>query len=303
MRGKSERHALLLGLAVSALAHALLAMLNPGMQPPATTEPRSPQVTALRRQPLTAFQFEITDAAVAARGRASPFSTAKMRALAEAPDSVAAPAGAGRSDIPLATAPAATRRRARALERLLAVRDPALWTPPKPRVETREERAMREVLARLEKARDEPGFVPPALPPLAPPGGGFGLRIPFGRKPPPPAQVVPAPERLASLAADSARTRGDVLHLYYGGFTLSLPAALRAGVPFQLCALLPSARDHASVRVFIDRVSQGSFTTTGGVANATLTIQSAGSHRILVHIISDTGYPPAELVHVVNVGT
>jgi hypothetical protein len=182
------------------------------------------------------------------------------------------------------------------------VRDPALWTPPKPRVESREERALREVAARLEKARNEPGFASPALSPLAPPGGGFGLRIPFGRKPPPPAQVVPAPARLASLAADSARNRGDALHLYYGSFTLTLPAALRAGVAFQLSALLPRARDHAAVKIFIDRVAQGSFTTTGGVANATLTIQGAGSHRILVHIISDEGYPPAELVHIVNVG-
>lgn len=204
------------------------------------------------------------------------------------------------STSPAGRAPRAGRS---VVERLLAVRDPSLWSPPRPRVESNEERALREVGERLAKAREEPGFTPAEPPPLAPTGGGFGLRIPFGRKPPPPAQVVPAPPRLAALAIDSARPHGDVLHLHYGSFTLTRPVQLRAGVPFQLAALLPNPRTRATMRVFIDRVAQGTFTSVDGVATAQLKIETAGAHRILVHIISEDGHPPAELTHVVDVGS
>lgn len=304
MRGKSERHALLLGLGLSVLGHVALAVLNPGMRqlPLPESEPRqsSPSDHA-----MSAIRLELTGGTVGGAASRS-FTTASAAARVGEPDSAAAAAMTHAAPGPHAPAgpPArAARARRSAVERLLAVRDPSLWSPPKPRVETNEERALREVGERLAKAREEPGFTPAEAPPLAPTGGGFGLRIPFGRKPPPPAQVIPAPPRLAALAIDSARPHGDVLHLHYGSFTLTLPVRPRAGVPFQLAALLPSPRTRATMRVFIDRVAQGTFTSVDGVATATLTIGAAGAHRILVHIISEDGHPPAELTHVVDVGS
>jgi hypothetical protein len=292
-----------LGLGLSVLAHVALAVVNPGTHLPLLPDSR-PRQSGPARQAMSAVRLEITDGPVRRQAApASPTGEAVARgapadSLATAGIEVATP-GPHRA-APAARSPLAGRS---AIERLLAARDPNLWSPPEPRAETNEERALREVGERLARAREEPGFTPAEPPPLAPAGGGFGLRIPFGKKPPPPAQVIPAPARLAAVAVDSARPHGDVLHLHYGSFTLTLPVRPRAGVPFQLAARLPGPRTRATMRVFVDRVAQGAFTSVDGVATATLTIGAPGTHHLLVHILTEDGDPPAELRHVVYVGS
>lgn len=299
MRQDSGRRALQYGLLGSAILHLAIFALNPGVDTPGPgTRARDLAVPA---DAVRVLELGSSDrAGTPSRAPGAPVPVANVPAPDSAPGAVAA------------AAPAAAPRTSRelsAIERLTTPRHPLLWRPPQPEPETREQVVLRELAARLAQAAREPAAPKDPWTVLGRIGGvevvagngDVGVRIPFGRKPPPPAQVVPAPARLASLRHDSTRRRGDLVHAWHDGYSIALPATLTQGVTFEVSARFPGPVDRARVRFFIDDVAATDAVTINGVAHASLRIASAGAHRIRVHFLGAAAYAPAELLHAVQV--
>lgn len=300
MRQDGGRRALQYGLLGSAILHLALLALDPGL------DVRVPGSRAPHLR-IPADAVRVLDLGDRAATPSRPTGMPTPGARGTAPDSLP---GAVTAAAP-AAAPAPGRgRELSAIERLTAPRDPLLWRPPQSEPETREQAALRELAARLEKAgREGAASVQDPWTVLGGVGGveivagkgDIGVRIPFGRKPPPPAQTVPAPMRLASLRHDSTRRRGDLVHAFHDGYSIALPATLTQGVSFEVTAHFPGPVERARVRFFIDDVASADAATVNGIARASLRIESAGKHRIRVHFLDAAVYAPAELLHAVQV--
>jgi hypothetical protein len=195
------RHALALGLIASALLHLLLVVLNPAMVAPyfghavgGTMAAPGAQFTVLSLSPrdddeliqLEAIPPEVTP-------QTAPFGTPG-----------AAPAETGGSG---PAAGAETRAKATVAERLRS-NARRYSAPVGLEREPANLRALRETRERVLDAAEELGPLPPTgvAARRGGGGGGGGMSIPFGFKPPPPAQTVPAPPLPASiLRQDSIR--------------------------------------------------------------------------------------------------
>lgn len=304
MRREPGRHALRYGLIGSALLHLAVLALNPAFD---ASAPRRPQprvvvpADALRAVELEAAQRAArAGAAVAASVRVSPGDVDST--LARVP-------AAG-----TATTSAPDRRTLTALERLAAARDPEFWRAPALEPETREQRALRELAGRLAKAGEEGvaearerdrwkriGKVGGVE--VIGGGGDVGIRIPFGFRPPPPAQVIAAPTPLTRLAGDSVRHRGERVYAYHGEYAIVLPARVEQGETFDVSAHYPRPVDDLLVRIFVDGTSHVDAITTTGVARASLRIDTSGEHQIRVHFLGNAQLRPVEILYLLLVET
>jgi hypothetical protein len=213
----AERRALPLGILASILLHLLILVLNPSFKfdllpmraPPAAGDPEMGRLIQLSTR-------ESAVGAVAAEAAAPPATTpATGQRPRPAPGGVrgAPPADAG--------APGATPG-----ERL-RYRPGPIWTPMQQRPMTLEECRRLQLAQRLERgiADETFGVAPPpaGIEPVQ--NRGIGVRIPFGTRRPPPAQVVPAPLpdslRGASHRPETRRPPPDTGRVFFAQDCLS----------------------------------------------------------------------------------
>lgn len=207
--GRPGHDPLALGLIASLLVHLWLVLLNPGAVPSsfggAGGSPSAPgaQFTVLSLSPHDEDDLILVQATQPTpTPRTAPFRTPG-----------AAPVDAGgsaRNTGPAAGADATVAERLRYNARPFS-------PPVAPVRESNNQRALREARERVFRAGEEHGPLPPNGV-AGSRGGGGGIRIPFGFKPPPPAQTVPAPPLPDSIvrqdsirAAARAAARRDSL--------------------------------------------------------------------------------------------
>ncbi|HEX2166495.1 MAG TPA: hypothetical protein VHG09_04590, partial [Longimicrobiales bacterium] len=203
-RGRRD-YPLALGVIASALLHLLVLVVNPVMETPAhgraggTPSTPGAQFTVLSLSPRDEDELlQIEAAPPPATERTTPFGTPG----ADPPES----AGSGRAT--------GTDRDAEATvaERLRYHARP--FSEPVPMREASNQRALRETRERVLRAGRELGPLPPNRVAASGGGGGGGVSIPFGFKPPPPAQTVPAPPLPDSiLLQDSIRAAARAVFL------------------------------------------------------------------------------------------
>lgn len=285
MRRDSGRRPLAYAAATSIALHLLLLVANPGVPVHVrrsgnlhAPRPAGPALLTIREVPGDVAGGEAPGAPRPTGPRSLPADTTPVR-LGAGP---AAPVPFPRTGDPLAP--------------LRATRDPDLWRVPALPAESVEQRALRELRERLAIAvqapltHEERRAIEGAGVTLPDPGG---VRIPFGRKPPPPAQTIPAPARMATLRQDSTHRSTDVVAGYYGGYTIRYPAAVRAGRDFDLHVQLPRALSGIRVRAFVDGAAAGETRTEDGAGRIALRFDRAGEHRVLLHFLADDD--PAQL--------
>lgn len=192
------RYPLALGLVASTLLHLLLVVLNPSTEPQsygraagAGSEPGA-QFTVLSLAPLDEDRLIQIDA------QPTPAAVRSTRTGTVGEDPADAEgAGRGTGADPRGDASVADR---------LRYNSRPFSAPVEPTRETENQRAIRETRERVLRAGEELGPLPPSGVGRSRAGGGGGIRIPFGFKPPPPAQTVPAPPLPDSiLRQDSIR--------------------------------------------------------------------------------------------------
>lgn len=194
-RGGSRRDTRLVpGLIVSALLHLVLVLVDPGTVAPrhgsrTGSAPSTPtaQFTVLALSPRDDEERMLVEIAPTTTPRRTPPSRSPS---IEGDDS-------GRDARP------GENREPTVAERLRYNTRP--FSPPvAPERETEHQRAVRETGERLLAASEELGPLPPNR--VSPRRSSGGISIPFGFKPPPPAQTVPAPPLPDSiLRRDSIR--------------------------------------------------------------------------------------------------
>lgn len=209
-----------LGLIASALLHVLFVFLSPPMMPPSYGAgggaPSAP------RAQFTVLSISGSDDEDPAQVEAAPRTIPPLAPRYGTPG--AAPiedSGPGRGTDAEAGVNATVAERLRSSARPFSARIPMR--------ETANQRAIREARERVLRAGEELGPLPPngVAASRGGRGSGAGISIPFGFKPPPPAQTVPAPPlpdsilrrdslRAAALAAarsDSIRAARDTTRL------------------------------------------------------------------------------------------
>lgn len=188
-RSRIAPHALPIGLTLSVVVHALLVWWNPGVDQRLEQRARTPESravlwrTVVVNPVLTEDAPSSRDAEVADDGAVR---NAFDASTSHDDDDV-------RADAPAARASTAAER--------LRYRSSRFWAPLDSTFETFEACRQREYAARLDSlVKLPPAAGEPALanaPDVRPPQAG--VRIPFGRKPPGPAQVVAPPPLPDSL--------------------------------------------------------------------------------------------------------
>lgn len=215
-RRRRVHYPLALGLIASALIHLLLVLVNPGMVPPSYGPGGGPasapgaQFTVLSISPRDDEDLIQVEALSRTEGSRTTQFGSPGASSGETGDS-----GRDTGAEPAPYASVAERLRANA----------RTFSPPvAPERESTNQRAIRETRARVLRAGEELGPLPPNGVVRAR-GGGGGISIPFGFKPPGPAITVPAPSppdsilrrdsiRAAARAAfvrDSLRTARDTM--------------------------------------------------------------------------------------------
>lgn len=184
---RTAPHAYRIGLALSAIMHALLVWWNPRVDEPRqprlrTPEPRSVYWTSVVLNPTS------PDVAPSSRNAEITVNDAARDVV----DDVASRDDEVTFDAPASRAPTVSER--------LRYRPGTLWAPLDSTWETLEECRQREYAARLDSLVKAPRPAgEPAPRSATEPRQGFGIRIPFGRKPPGRAQVVAPPPLPDSL--------------------------------------------------------------------------------------------------------
>lgn len=223
MRRRRGHYPLALGLIASALLHLLLVLLNPGMV--AQSYGRAGGTPSAPRAQFTVLSLSPHDEDDLIQVEATPRTATPRTAPFGTPGAAPVEAGgSGRGAGPESATAATVAERLRYNLRPFSA-------PVAPTREPENERALREARERVRRAGEELGPLPPNG--VAGSRGGrggasAGISIPFGFKPPPPAQTVPAPP-----LPDSIITRD------------SIRAAARAAV---LRDSLRAARDTVKLR-------------------------------------------------------
>jgi hypothetical protein len=219
MRRRRGHYPLAVGLIASALLHLLFVILNPTMVAPSYG--RAGGMPSAPAAQFTVLSLSLRDEDDLIRMEATP-----LPAVSPSPSFVAPGAapvetgGSGRGPETGADASVAERLRYNARP---------FSAPIAPMRESDSQRALRETRERVLRAGEELGPLPPNGVAGSGAGGGSGggIRIPFGFRPPPPAQTVPAPPlpdwivrrdsiRAAARAAvlrDSLRSARDTTRL------------------------------------------------------------------------------------------
>jgi hypothetical protein len=198
MRDRPGRHAFLIGLIISALVHAMAVGLNPAfMEFDADVAERTPSIVTM------AGRLTVLVPLTLAETSSSGFDSVSVPRYDASTASVLPAPSSARDAAPFGGAPAGVE--AGAADRL-RYRHGRFWEPPAAIPESAKERRRRELAARVRKAIDA-GYGVESEPVSGVQGrsSGGGIRIPFGFKPPPRAQVVPAPPPPDSLRSDSLR--------------------------------------------------------------------------------------------------
>jgi hypothetical protein len=199
---------LAVGLIASTLLHLLFVILNPTMMAPSYG--RAGGTPAAPGAQFTVLSLTLRDEDELIRMEATPPPAASPTPLV-APGATQDAAGSGRGPATSADATVAERLRSNARP---------FSAPVAPVRETDSQRAIRETRERVLRAGEELGPLPPNGVAGSGAGGGSGggIRIPFGFRPPPPAQTVPAPplpdwmvRRDSIRAAARAAARRDSL--------------------------------------------------------------------------------------------
>ena len=196
-RRRRGSYPLAYGLIASALIHLLIVLVNPGMVPPSygragdTSAAAGAQFTVLSISPRDDEDLiQIEALSRSASSRTTQFGTPG------APSDETGDPGrdTGGETVPYASVAERLRANARTFS-----------APVAPERESANQRAIRETRARVLRAGEELGPLPPNGVSRAR-GGGGGISIPFGFKPPGPAITVPAPPPPDSiLRRDSIR--------------------------------------------------------------------------------------------------
>jgi hypothetical protein len=182
VRRRREHYPLALGLIGSALFHLLFVLLNPEMVAPSHGRPGgSPSARDAPGAQFTVLSLSLRDEEDLIHVNATPPAATLRTPQFGTPDAAQVEAG-GSGPEPGADASVAERLRYNARP---------FSAPVAPMRETDNQRALRETRERVLRAGAEFGPLPPNG--VAGSGAGGGIRIPFGFKPPPPAQTVPAP--------------------------------------------------------------------------------------------------------------
>jgi hypothetical protein len=208
MRRSRDHYPLALGLIASALIHLLLVLLNPAMDEP--SHGRAGSTPAAPGAQFTVLSLTLRDEDDLTRVEALPPEEDPRTAPFGTPGAPAVEAaGPGRAAERSADATVAERLRSNARP---------YSAPIAPVRESESQRAIRETRERVLRAGEELGPLPPNGVVRSRGGSGGGISIPFGFKPPPPAQTVPAPplpdwmiRRDSIRAAARAAARQDSL--------------------------------------------------------------------------------------------
>jgi hypothetical protein len=188
-RSRTARHALPIGLALSVVVHALLVWWNPGVDQTLEQRARTPESRAVLWRTVVVNPV-LTEAASSSHDALVVDGGAARNAFDA---STSHDSDAVRADPPAARTSTAAER--------LRYRSSRFWAPLDSTFETFEACRQREYAARLDSlVKLPPAAGEPALANAAeirPPQAG--IRIPFGRKPPGPAQVVAPPPLPDSL--------------------------------------------------------------------------------------------------------
>jgi hypothetical protein len=187
VRRRREHYPLALGLIGSALFHLLFVLLSPEMVAPSHGRPGGS--SSARDAPgaqFTVLSLSLRDEKDLILVNATPPAATLRTPQFGTPDAAPGEAGgSGRGPETGADASVAERLRYNARP---------FSAPVAPTRETDNQRALRETRERVLRAGKELGPLPPNGVAGSRTGGGSGgIRIPFGFKPPPPAQTVPAP--------------------------------------------------------------------------------------------------------------
>jgi hypothetical protein len=182
MRRRRGHYPLAVGLIASALLHLLFVILNPTMVAPSYG--RAGGMPSAPAAQFTVLSLSLRDEDDLIRMEATPLPAASPTPFVM-PGAERDEAG-GSGPEPGADASVAERLRYNARP---------FSAPVAPMRETDNQRALREARERVVRAGEELGPLPPNGVAGSGAGGGSGggIRIPFGFKPPPPAQTVPAP--------------------------------------------------------------------------------------------------------------
>jgi hypothetical protein len=187
-RRRTTPHAYRIGLTLSIVVHGLLVWWNPGVHEPLPPRERSPEPRAVYWTSVV-----LNPTSPDAAPSSSNAEIVAHDAAREVVEDAASRDDDVRVDAPAARAPAVSER--------LRYRSGTLWAPLDSTWETFEECRQREYAARLDSlVKLPPADGEPALanaPDIKRPQAG--IRIPFGRKPPGPAQVVAPPPLPDSL--------------------------------------------------------------------------------------------------------
>jgi hypothetical protein len=199
MRDRPGRHAFLIGLIISALVHAMAVGLNPAfMESDSAVAETIPSIVTIGGRLTALVPLALAETS------SSGFDSVSVPWY-DASRAAALPASSSARDATSGFPGAAAGVEAGAADRL-RYRHGRFWESPAAIPESAKERRRRELAARIRKAiADDYGVESePASGERARSSGG-GIRIPFGFKPPPRAQVVPAPPPPDSLRSDSLR--------------------------------------------------------------------------------------------------
>lgn len=191
------RHAVAIGMAASVLVHLLIVALNPAFhleyegRGTAPLAPGSPGA-------ITALGITVSDDEETVGFEAPP----SRQPAPSVPAATTSQPGAGAGEAPGRV----DATDARTLPERLRYREGAVWDPPPAEDISAEEVRRRAIAERIQRGIDDPtyGALPPAPMTAADRRFSVGVSIPFGRKPPGPAQVVAAPLP-DSLRRDTAR--------------------------------------------------------------------------------------------------
>lgn len=181
MRRRQGHYPLAVGLIASAVLHLLFAILNPVMVAPSYG--RAGGMPSAPAAQFTVLSLSLRDEDDLIGMEATPPPAASTTRPFVAPGATQVEAGG--SD-PASGADASVAERLRYNARPFSA-------PVAPMLEPDNQRALREARERVSRAGAELGPLPPNGVAGSGGGSGGGIRIPFGFKPPPPAQTVPAP--------------------------------------------------------------------------------------------------------------
>jgi hypothetical protein len=188
MARRTAPHALPIGLALSVLVHVLLIWWNPVVHRALEPRERAPETRAVLWRTVVVNPV-LSEAAPSPRDA----DVAADGAVRDAVEAATSRDADMRADGPAARAPTVAER--------LRYRSSTLWAPLDSTWETFEACRQREYAARLDSLVKAPPAAGEAAQANAPEvrRPQAGIRIPFGRKPPGPAQVVAPPPLPDSL--------------------------------------------------------------------------------------------------------